>query len=303
MIGDAWLDAYLTMPIWRFVLLPGLVGQSGWAGVLMPSVDRVGRHFPLALAVELSSLGAAAHAVFDGGAWFTSLEDAALGVLPLGTANDFARELRLSGDVRACSARLATGTAREVDVVLVNSSRIFVGVGGLALVSRIALGVTRMKEGSRLTRAIASALGAVVYRFAATSSLLGWRPVNDSMRLTYREPEKGEERTTAVRGAALFVTNHRTLGGGLTLPVAAAADDGILELCVVPERARHSLLVNFARLSAGAPIAPGVIVTIPATEALVETEHEDTFVADGEPLATGRRFELRVLRRALRVIA
>ncbi|HEY7540577.1 MAG TPA: type VI secretion system-associated protein TagF [Methylomirabilota bacterium] len=81
MVGDAWLDAYLTMPIWRFVLLPGLVGQSGWAGVLMPSVDRVGRHFPLAVAVELSSLGAAAHAVFDGGTWFTSLEDAALGVL------------------------------------------------------------------------------------------------------------------------------------------------------------------------------------------------------------------------------
>lgn len=81
MIGDAWLDAYLTMPIWRFVLLPGLVGQSGWAGVLMPSVDRVGRHFPLAVAVELASLGAAAHAVFDAGAWFTSLEDAALGVL------------------------------------------------------------------------------------------------------------------------------------------------------------------------------------------------------------------------------
>ena len=31
------------MPIWRFVLLPGLIGSNGWAGVLMPSVDRVGR--------------------------------------------------------------------------------------------------------------------------------------------------------------------------------------------------------------------------------------------------------------------
>ena len=80
-LAEAWFDAYLTMPIWRFVLLPGLVTQSAWAGVLMPSVDRVGRHFPLTLAVELPSYTAAAHAAFEGAAWFAGLEDAALGVL------------------------------------------------------------------------------------------------------------------------------------------------------------------------------------------------------------------------------
>lgn len=80
-LGEAWLDCYLTMPIWRFVLLPGLVGPSGWAGVLMPSVDRVGRQFPLTLAVALPSDAVAAHAVFEGADWFADLEDAALGVL------------------------------------------------------------------------------------------------------------------------------------------------------------------------------------------------------------------------------
>jgi type VI secretion system protein ImpM len=80
-LAEAWFDAYLTMPIWRFVLLPGMVTQSAWAGVLMPSVDRVGRHFPLTLAVELPSHTAAAHAAFEGAAWFAGLEDAALGVL------------------------------------------------------------------------------------------------------------------------------------------------------------------------------------------------------------------------------
>jgi type VI secretion system protein ImpM len=88
-LGDAWFDCYLTMPIWRFVFLPGLVTQSGWAGVLMPSVDRVGRHFPLTVAVELPSHGAAAHAVFEGAEWFGALEDAALSVLdPTRTADD-----------------------------------------------------------------------------------------------------------------------------------------------------------------------------------------------------------------------
>ena len=85
---EGWFDSYLTMPIWRFVFLPGLVGQSGWAGVLMPSVDRVGRHFPLTIAMALPSYAAAAHAVFDGAEWFAELEDAALAVLDLSRGAD-----------------------------------------------------------------------------------------------------------------------------------------------------------------------------------------------------------------------
>ena len=61
-------------------------------------------------------------------------------------------------------------------------------------------------------------------------------------------------------------------------------------------------MLNFARLSAGLAIPPGVIETIRATEATIETSKEDAFVADGESLAAGRRFELRVLPRALRII-
>jgi type VI secretion system protein ImpM len=70
-LGEAWLDCYLTMPIWRFVLMPGLLGPSGWAGVLMPSVDRVGRQFPLTAAAPLLSYAQAAQAEFTGAGWWT----------------------------------------------------------------------------------------------------------------------------------------------------------------------------------------------------------------------------------------
>jgi len=54
---DTWLDAYLGSPSWRFLLMPevltGVAGEQGWAGVLMPSVDRVGRYFPLTLVQPL----------------------------------------------------------------------------------------------------------------------------------------------------------------------------------------------------------------------------------------------------------
>ena len=49
-----WLDAYLANPTRRFLLMPGVLpgraGQQAWAGVLMPSVDRVGRYFPFTIA-------------------------------------------------------------------------------------------------------------------------------------------------------------------------------------------------------------------------------------------------------------
>lgn len=55
-----WLQAYLDSPSWRFLLMPGAlrggIGTKAWAGVLMPSVDRVGRYFPFTIAQQLPSL-------------------------------------------------------------------------------------------------------------------------------------------------------------------------------------------------------------------------------------------------------
>lgn len=46
-LGDRWLECYLTSPVWRFAISPGILGPEGLGGVMMPSVDRVGRYFPL----------------------------------------------------------------------------------------------------------------------------------------------------------------------------------------------------------------------------------------------------------------
>jgi diacylglycerol kinase family enzyme len=225
----------------------------------------------------------------------------ALGILPLGSANDLAREYGVPNAIWAAARKIAEAEARAIDVVAIGE-RVFCGVGGLALVARAALAVTRFKQRSPTTRRVADWLGGHVYRLSATAALLTPWPLDDSLRIAYRDPGTGEHHAFETRAAALFITNHRTLGGGLVLPVRANASDGVLEITYVPSRARHSLMLNFARLSAGLPIPPGVLVTIPATDATIETSREDAFVADGELLAEGRRFEARVLPRALRLI-
>lgn len=46
MLGQGWLDAWLQAPIWRFWLGQRIAGVTA-LGAMMPSVDGVGRYFPL----------------------------------------------------------------------------------------------------------------------------------------------------------------------------------------------------------------------------------------------------------------
>ncbi len=84
-MGDGWLDAYLQSPPWRFVLMPSVL--SGFdpnlvlAGVLMPSVDRVGRYFPLTIAASFDGLPSSNSAYEALLAWLHRVEDTALDAL------------------------------------------------------------------------------------------------------------------------------------------------------------------------------------------------------------------------------
>ena len=80
-LGEGWLDAYLYGPIWRFAVPAGLAGPHAVAGTLMPSVDSVGRYFPLTIALPLASTPALANMVMHGRGWFEDAEAFSLAAL------------------------------------------------------------------------------------------------------------------------------------------------------------------------------------------------------------------------------
>lgn len=84
MLGARWLDVYLTSPVWRFALAPGACDEHAWAGVLMPSVDRVGRHFPLTIAAGASGGAALPDWLATGQDWYAQAEALALSTLQEG---------------------------------------------------------------------------------------------------------------------------------------------------------------------------------------------------------------------------
>jgi type VI secretion system protein ImpM len=67
-LGEKWLPAWLEAPVWRFALLPGVCGPGAVIGLYMPSVDCVGRYFPLTLAAVAPETEASA--LMQGGVGF-----------------------------------------------------------------------------------------------------------------------------------------------------------------------------------------------------------------------------------------
>jgi len=74
-LGNDWHEAYHVSPVWRFLLAAGVCGESAWAGIMGPGVDRVGRCFPMVIAAPVAAdLGSCTRALTEGGDWFDAVE-------------------------------------------------------------------------------------------------------------------------------------------------------------------------------------------------------------------------------------
>ncbi len=79
-LGAAWDEAYNRAPIWRYWLGAGLSGETT-IGVFMPSVDGVGRSFPLSLFVGEGENSLPPPELDSNEAWFESAETILLDAL------------------------------------------------------------------------------------------------------------------------------------------------------------------------------------------------------------------------------
>jgi len=97
-IGEDWLGAYMEAAIWSFALGPGICGPDAVIGLWLPSVDRVGRHFPLTLAATASP-EMAADLTRCGGGFLVAAEAAGLAALESDLAPEaVAARLRAAAD-------------------------------------------------------------------------------------------------------------------------------------------------------------------------------------------------------------
>ncbi len=80
-LGGDWLASFLRAPVWRFVCA-GLSGSENVvAGIMIPSVDRVGRYFPFAMLAEVEGFKPDAASLAACDALLGTLQPLAIGVL------------------------------------------------------------------------------------------------------------------------------------------------------------------------------------------------------------------------------
>jgi len=223
-----------------------------------------------------------------------------IGILPRGTANDFAREVDLPLEIAAAARRVLEGGVRAIDVIDVNG-RAFVTVGGLGLPAACALSVGRLKRAGGLALVALAALGPAVYPVVAAANVLLRARRLHRLRITYRRPD-GRLRTVERESHGLFVANQRALGGGIGLPTRSDNSDGVFELALLSAESRASLLATLAAMRLGRPVSRWTLGVWRAVEARIECERPLAFFGDGDEIGLARSFTVRVLPRALRVL-
>jgi diacylglycerol kinase (ATP) len=224
-----------------------------------------------------------------------------LGVIPLGTGNDFARANGIPDDVSGAIDRIVRRSTRAIDLLEVNG-RPFVTAGGIGIGAHTALVVPWIKALHPLARMATETLGGAVYRIAAGANVMLRPGLAERVRLTWRVPGESTDRSIEVRTHGVFVANQRTMGGGISLPVPADNADGALDVCVVHDVARVRLLAALTKLLRGSLVASSVFSAWQATRVTIETERSAAFFGCGDLVAEGTKFDVRVMPGALRVL-
>jgi type VI secretion system protein ImpM len=111
-LGDGWLEVYLTSPAWRFACAAEACGPRAVVGVMAPSVDRVGRYFPMTIVAERPP-GARVLEAFEAGPFFEGAEQLIIATLEADTVDFDEFDER----VQALAGSFADGDARARLVV------------------------------------------------------------------------------------------------------------------------------------------------------------------------------------------
>jgi diacylglycerol kinase family enzyme len=226
-----------------------------------------------------------------------------IGLLPLGTGNDFARAVGIPAEPVEAAEQVLTGNVRAVDLLDVNG-HLFCTAGLLGLPADAALTVEGWTRPSSWARPFARLLGGATYRLAGLQHLVLQAGQTRTLRIRHAgaaediPPAASRPFTTY----GVFVANTRVLGGGLVLPLDADEADGQMEVGIIPRMPRLRLWWAFVCFAQGWRVPDGALEVIRAAAVEIVADHELPFTADGDLLCRDTRFQIRVRPGALRVI-
>lgn len=210
--------------------------------------------------------------------------DVPLGIIPAGTANDFARQAGIPDDPRAALELVIERPAVAIDVGTLNG-RAFLNV------SSAGIGAETTAETGATAKGM---LGPLAYALTGMRKLADWE--GEPRRARFVAPGFDRELDFLL----FAVGNARATGAGTRIAPLARADDGLLDLCLVEPMARVAFAGLLLELRRGEHLERDGVLYAQVPWVRIESAAPITVNVDGEP-ASLDRLDYGVAPRALRV--
>ena len=213
-----------------------------------------------------------------------------LGLIPVGSGNDFSYAIGIPSRLEAACRRLVEGRVRSVDVIRAT-------VDGRSYIFENCVGIGYNADVLLETQRLSGLRGFPLYLWAALRVLVArgkWpypvRIVVDGERLPHREV------------TAITIGNGPRTAGGFFLTPQAEPDDGLLDVCVADRLGRLGILGLLPHALIGLHEGLRPITLLRGRHVSIESERGLPGHIDGEVLCTqGRRIEFEILPGRLKV--
>ncbi len=207
-----------------------------------------------------------------------------LGVIPIGSGNDFVRMLNMPRDYEKAIGIIQQQNIMRIDVGKVNE-RYFLNGLGIGFDAYVVIESQKVKW----------LRGFVMYLFAILKTLTHYHNMRIHLEINGRQ----EERDIFM----LTIGNGKSLGGGFFLTPRAKLDDGMFDICIFRALSRLEVLKNLPKALNGKHLSLHQVEYLQAQQISVSSPDWLPMHIDGELLPTNiQHVSVEVIPRAIKVI-
>jgi len=186
-----------------------------------------------------------------------------LGVVPAGTANDFAKEMGIPLDVPSAVNVIIGGATRRIDLGRISNSKYFINMAGIGFDATVI---------ENLNQTLKRRLKDAVYIIAAIKTLIKYKTPSLTVKVDGR----------CYKGSFAVIGNNRFYGGILSITTKAEMDDGYLDVCIFQGARKRTLYKYLIGVVARTHLSFDDVIYLKAREIAVTSDRDTPVQADGD---------------------